>query len=63
METAVINEITTLITTIGFPIVCVVFMWKKITDSDEKNHDLLTELTNTIKELTHYIKEHNDNGS
>lgn len=63
METAVINEITTLITTIGFPIVCVVFMWKKITDSDEKNHDLLTELTNTIRELTHYIKEHNDNGS
>lgn len=63
METAVINDITTLITTIGFPIVCVVFMWKKITDSDEKNHDLLTELTNTIKELTHYIKEHNDNGS
>lgn len=63
METAVINEIASLITTIGFPIVCVVFMWKKITDSDEKNHDLLTELTNTIKELTHYIKEHNDNGS
>lgn len=58
METAVINEIASLITTIGFPIVCVVFMWRKITDSDEKNHDLLTELTNTIKELTHYIKEH-----
>ena len=63
METTVFNEIASLITTIGFPIVCVVFMWKKITDSDEKNHDLLTELTNTIKELTHYIKEHNDNGS
>lgn len=62
METAVINEIASLITTIGFPIVCVIFMWRKITDSDEKNHDLLTELTNTIKELTHYIKEH-DNGS
>ena len=62
METAVINEIASLITTIGFPIVCVVFMWRKITDSDEKNHDLLTELTNTIKELTHYIKEHDTNG-
>ncbi len=58
MDAAVLNEIGQFITTIGFPIVCVIFMWRKITDSDEKNHDLLTELTATIKELTHYIKEH-----
>lgn len=62
MDAAVLNEIGQFITTIGFPIVCVIFMWRKITDSDEKNHDLLTELMATIKELTHYIKEHDSNG-
>lgn len=62
MEPAVINEIASLITTVGFPIICVIFMWKKITDSDEKNHDLLTEMTNAIRELTHYIKEHDNGG-
>lgn len=62
MDAAILNEIGQFITTIGFPIVCVIFMWRKITDSDEKNHDLLTELTATIKELTHYIKEHDNAG-
>lgn len=51
-----IKEIEQLITTIGFPIVCVVFMWRKITDSDEKQTTLLTELTIAIKNLTDYIK-------
>lgn len=50
------NEIKELITTIGFPIVCVIFMWKKITDSDEKQSNLLTELTKAITELTAYIR-------
>lgn len=50
------NEIKEMITTIGFPIVCVIFMWKKITDSDEKQANLLTELTKAITELTAYIK-------
>lgn len=52
----IFNEIKEMITTIGFPIVCVIFMWKKITDSDEKQADLLTELTKAITELTAYIK-------
>ena len=52
----VFNEIKEMITTIGFPIVCVIFMWKKITDSDEKQSNLLTELTKAITELTAYIK-------
>ena len=52
----VFNEIKEMITTIGFPIVCVIFMWKKITDSDEKQSNLLTELTKAINELTAYIK-------
>ena len=51
----IFNEIKEMITTIGFPIVCVIFMWKKITDSDEKQSNLLTELTKAITELTAYI--------
>ena len=51
-----ITEIEQLITTIGFPIVCVIFMWRKITDSDEKQTELLTELIIAIKNLTEYIK-------
>lgn len=50
------SEIKELITTIGFPIVCVIFMWRKITESDQKQSDLITELTKAITELTAYIK-------
>lgn len=56
MDVNVIKEIEQAITTIGFPIVCVIFMWRKITDSDEKQTTLLTELTIAIKNLTDYIK-------
>ena len=56
MTPEIIVEIERLITTIGFPIVCVIFMWKKITDSDEKQTALLTELTIAIENLTEYIK-------
>lgn len=56
MTPELLKEIETLITSIGFPIVCVIFMWKKITDSDEKQTNLLTELTVAIKNLTEWIK-------
>ena len=56
MNTEMIKEIEQAITTIGFPIVCVIFMWRKITDSDEKQTQLLTELTIAIKNLSEYIK-------
>ena len=56
METEMITYIVNLISTVGFPIVCVLFMWRKITDSDEKQTALLTELTIAIKNLTEYIK-------
>lgn len=55
------QQISTFITTVGFPIVCVIFMWRKITDSDEKQTQLLTELTLAIKNLTDYIKGGNKN--
>lgn len=54
---ATIKDIKELITGIGFPIVCVIFMWRKITDSDEKQTALLTELTIAIKNLTELIKD------
>ena len=56
MTPELLKELETLITSIGFPIVCVVFMWRKITESDEKQTTLLTELTIAIKNLTDYIK-------
>ena len=56
MSVDIIVEIERLITTIGFPIVCVIFMWKKITESDEKQTTFLTELIMAINNLTEYIK-------
>lgn len=56
MNSEIIVELERLITTIGFPIVCVIFMWRKITDSDEKQTALLSELTNAINNLTELIR-------
>lgn len=56
MTPEIFEEIERLIATLGFPIVCVIFMWRKITDSDEKQTALLIELTNAIKNLTEYIR-------
>ena len=60
MTPEIIVEIERLITTIGFPIVCVIFMWRKITDSDEKQTALLNELILAIKNLSEYIKGKGD---
>lgn len=60
MTPEIIVEIERLITTIGFPIVCVIFMWRKITESDEKQTELLNELTIAIKNLTEYIRGKSD---
>ena len=57
MSTEMLQQIANLVSTLGFPIVCVIFMWRKITQSDEKNADLLAKLTQAINELTIYIKE------
>ena len=56
MPPEVMESIERFISTLGFPIVCVIFMWRKITDSDEKQTQLLTELTIAIKNLSEYIK-------
>ena len=57
MSPEILQQLTNIISTLGFPIVCVIFMWRKITDSDEKYQGLISELTIAIKELTIYIKE------
>lgn len=57
MDIDVIKEIEVAVTTIGFPIFMCWLMWKKITESDAKQSELLAQLTNAIHELTLYIKE------
>ncbi len=52
-----LKEIEVFITTIGFPILMVFLMWKKITESDAKQSELLAQLTRAIENLTIYIKE------
>ena len=52
----ILKEIKEWISTLGFPIAMCWLMWKKITESDEKQSNLLTELTKAITELTAYIK-------
>ena len=54
--TEILKEIKEWISTLGFPIAMCYLMWRKITDSDEKQSNLLTELTKAITELTVYIK-------
>lgn len=56
MTPEMLVEIERLVATLGFPIICVIFMWRKITDSDEKQTALLTELIIAIRNLTEYIK-------
>ena len=51
----ILKELKEWISTLGFPIAMCYLMWKKITDSDEKQSNLLTELTKAITELTAYI--------
>lgn len=61
MSIETIKEVEQAITTIGFPIICVVFMWKKITTSDERQTELLNKLISAIDSLSEYIKrEHHD---
>lgn len=59
----ILQEIKEWITTLGFPIAMCVLMWRKITDSDEKQSNLITELTKAVTELTAYIKGGYHNGS
>ena len=50
-----INDVETLITSVGFPIVMCMLMWKKISDSDEQQTKLITELKASIDTLKEAI--------
>ena len=51
-----LKEIEVIITSIGFPIFMCWMMWRKITESDEKQSALLAELISAINSLSEYIK-------
>ena len=50
------EELKDFISSMGFPIAMCLLLWRKITDSDEKQSNLITELTKAVTELTAYIK-------
>lgn len=50
-----VQEIETLITSVGFPIVMCILMWKKISDSDEQQTKLLSELKASLDNLKEAI--------
>lgn len=51
-----LKEIEVMVTSIGFPIFMCWLMWRKITESDEKQSALLAELISAINSLSDYIK-------
>lgn len=53
------NEIVQIISAVGFPIVFCLLMWKKISDSDDKNRDIMTEFKIAISEFKTAMTENN----
>ncbi len=53
------NEIVQLISGVGFPIVFCLLMWKKISDSDDKNREIMTEFKVAISEFKTSMQENN----
>ncbi len=51
-----LKEVEVMITSIGFPIFMCWMMWRKITESDQKQSALLAELISAINSLSEYIK-------
>lgn len=56
-----IQDTETLITSVGFPIVMCMLMWKKISDSDEQQTKLITELKASIDTLKEAINNQKGN--
>lgn len=58
MEVDIMNEAVQLISTVGFPIVCVMFLWryvnttmKEFTDTMRENTAILTKLMQKLDDL------------
>lgn len=56
MNVELLKEIETSIATVGFPIVCVIVLWRKTTISDERQNAILTELIKAINELKETLR-------
>lgn len=48
MDSTLMNEAVQLISSVGFPIVCVMFLWKYVNTT-------MKEFTETMKEVTHML--------
>lgn len=53
------QEILNTISNLGFPIVFCLLMWKKISDSDEKNQNIMSEFKVAITEFKTAMQENN----
>lgn len=53
------TEIVQVISSVGFPIVFCLLMWKKISDSDEKNREIMTDFKIAISEFKTSMSENN----
>ena len=53
------TEIVQIISSVGFPIVFCLLMWKKISDSDDKNREIMTDFKIAIAEFKNSMQENN----
>ena len=53
------TEIVQIISSVGFPIVFCLLMWKKISDSDDKNREIMTDFKIAISEFKNSMQENN----
>lgn len=51
MDSTVMNEAVQLISSVGFPIVCVMFLWKYVNTTMKEFTDTMREVTQTLTKL------------
>ena len=53
------QELTQVVSTVGFPIVFCLLMWKYISSQNEQTHQVITEFTATMREFKVTMNENN----
>ena len=51
MDSTVMNEAVQLISSVGFPIVCVMFLWKYVNTTMKEFTETMKEVTQTLTKL------------
>lgn len=51
MDSTMMNEFVQLISSVGFPIVCVMFLWKYVNTTMKEFTDTMKEVTQTLIKL------------